>query len=311
MPALVTLKGLKVEAIVKIADIAELVLLAALWGGSFLLMRIAAPVLGPVWLIEFRVLLAGLILLPIVARRNLIGVMRENWMPLLVVSCLNSAAPFVLYAFASLSLPAGFTSILNATAPLFGTIVAAVWLQEKFAPPRLLGFGMGFAGVTILIGWQPVSATPAFALSVLAGLCAALMYALAAPFIKQALGGVSPLVVTTGSQLCAALLLLPALPFTVPHLTPSVDVVIATLVLALFSTALAYILYFRLIRNIGSTNALTVTYLIPVFAMIWGAIVLQEAVTLAMVLGCGLVLLGTAIANDVVGTILLRRGSLG
>jgi drug/metabolite transporter (DMT)-like permease len=104
---------------VRISDIAELLLLAALWGGSFLFMRIAAPVLGPVWLIEFRVLLAGLVLLPILARLSLLQEIRRNLIPLLVVGCINSAIPFVLLAFASVSLPAGFTSILNATAPLF------------------------------------------------------------------------------------------------------------------------------------------------------------------------------------------------
>ena len=126
------------------------------------------------------------------------------------------------------------------------------------------------------------------------------MYAIAAPYAKQKLAGVPSLVVTTGSQLSAAFLLLPALPFTVPQQTPSITVVMTVIALALLSTAFAYILYFRLIQNLGSTKALTVAYLIPLFAMLWGAIVLKEAVTVSMVLGCGLVLLGTAIANDLV-----------
>ncbi|XQQ05222.1 MAG: DMT family transporter [Leptolyngbya sp. IPPAS B-1204] len=282
----------------KISDIAELLLLAALWGGSFLFMRIAAPVLGPVWLIEFRVLLAGLVLLPLLLRLNYLHQLRQNLVPLSVVGSINSAVPFLLLAFASVSLPAGFTSILNATAPLFGTIVAAVWLKERLTPTRMVGFGLGFAGVVILIGVPPIAATSAFLVAVLAGLLAALMYAIAAPYIKQSLADVPSLVVTTGSQLGAAVLLLPALPFTIPQQIPSFTVVMAVIALALLSTAFAYILYFRLIQNVGSTKALTVTYLIPLFAMLWGAITLQEAVSLSMLIGCGFVLLGTAIAND-------------
>ncbi|MEL7510347.1 MAG: DMT family transporter [Cyanobacteria bacterium J06554_1] len=283
----------------KVSDIAELLLLAALWGGSFLFMRIAAPVLGPVWLIEFRVLLAGLVLLPVLARLGLLGELRRHLAPLFVVGCLNSATPFLLLAFASVSLPAGFTSILNGTAPLFGTVVASIWLHEKLTPARIAGLVLGFVGVVIVVGWKTIDTTPGSLIAIVAALLAALMYAIAAPYIKQTLADVPSLVATTGSQLGAALIIIPALPFTVPQQTPSARVVISVLALAVLSTVFAYILFFRLIQNIGSTKALTVTYLIPIFAMLWGAMVLQETVTSSMILGCGLVLLGTAIANDV------------
>lgn len=282
----------------KTIDIAELLLLAALWGGSFLFMRIASPVLGPVWLIEFRVLLAGLTLLPFLMRLDLLSELRRFWVPLAIVGCINSAAPFVLLAFASLFLPAGFTAILNATAPLFGTIVALIWLKEKLTARQMLGFVLGFAGVVVLVGWRSFAVTPSFFIAVGAGLLAALLYAIAAPYAKQQLSGVPSLVVTTGSQLSAAIVLLPMLPFTIPNQTPSIAILLSVLALALFSTALAYLLYFRLIHRIGSTKALTVTYLIPLFAMLWGAIVLKEAVTPSTLLGCGLILTGTAIAND-------------
>jgi drug/metabolite transporter (DMT)-like permease len=280
-------------------DIAELLLLAALWGGSFLFMRIAAPVLGPIWLIELRVLLAGLALLPILVRLNLWHKIRRNWISLFSVGCINSAIPFALLAFSSISLPAGFTSILNATAPLFGTIVASVWLKERLTITRMIGFILGFVGVIILVGWKTITATPGFVMAVLTGLLAACMYAIAAPYIRQKLAGVPSLVVTTGSQLGAAFLLIPALPFTIPQQAPTTIIVVSVLGLALVSTAFAYILYFRLIQNIGSTKALTVTYLIPLFAMLWGAVFLKEAVTTSMILGCSLILLGTAIANGV------------
>jgi drug/metabolite transporter (DMT)-like permease len=256
------------------------------------------PVLGPVWLIEFRVLLAGLALLPILVRFNLWHEVRRHWISLFIVGCINSAIPFSLLAFASVSLPAGFTSILNATAPLFGTVVAFVWLRERLTMTRMIGFVLGFIGVISLIGWKAVSATPAFVMAASAGLLAALTYAIAAPYIKQQLAGVPSLAVTVGSQLGAAVLLLPALPFTIPQQPITEGIVVAGLGLALLSTAFAYILYFRLIQNnIGVTKALTVTYLIPLFAMLWGALFLNEAITVSMILGCGLILLGTAIAN--------------
>jgi drug/metabolite transporter (DMT)-like permease len=286
------------DVVMRILDIAELLLLAALWGGSFLFMRIAAPVLGPVWLIEMRVLLAGLVLLPFLLHLGLWSEVRRKAMPLFVIGCINSAIPFLLLAFASVSLPSGFTSILNATAPLFGTGIALVWLKEKLTSSRSIGFGLGFAGVLILVGWKAVVATPTFFIAVVAGLAAALMYAIAAPYAKKQLAGVPPLVIATASQLSAAIVLLPAIPFALPNATPTPIVLSSVLMLALFSTALAYILYFRLIKNVGSTKALTVTYLIPLFAILWGTIVLSEPVTSSMVLGCGLILLGTAIAND-------------
>ena len=280
----------------RISDLLELLLLAAVWGASFLFMRIAAPVLGPVLLIELRVLLAGLVLLMLSVRLNQIAEIRRYLIPLFVVGCINSAIPFLLFAFASLSLPAGFTAILNAMAPLFGTAIASVWLGEKLTFSRFFGLVLGFTGVTVLVGWTNIPITQSFVWAVLAGLFASLMYAIAAPYTKQKLSKVSPIVIATGSQLSAAAVLLPITPFFLPTELPSVLVISVVLALAFLSTAFAHILYFRLISNLGAGKALTVAYLIPLFAMVWGAIVLGEAITLSMILGCGLILTGTAIA---------------
>ena len=139
---------------------------------------------------------------------------------------------------------------------------------------------------------------PTVVVSMAAGLGAAFFYAIAAPYAKRQLSGVSPLIIATISQLSAAVALMPLLPFTIPIALPSPTIVLAVLVLAIFSTSVAYLLYFRLIQNIGSTKALTVTYLVPVFAMVWGVLALQEPITTAMIIGCSLILLGTAISND-------------
>ncbi|MGF1460334.1 MAG: DMT family transporter [Leptolyngbyaceae cyanobacterium] len=281
-------------------QIAEILLLAALWGGSFLFMRIAAPELGPIWLIEFRVLIAGLTLLPLLIHQGHLSHTRRHWRSLGVVGLLNSALPFSLLAFTSLSLPAGTTAILNSTVPFFGVAVAYIWLQEQLTRSRLLGLLLGFTGVVVLVGLRDTALTPNILGAIATGLCAALMYAIAAPFIRLNLTGVPPIVIATGSQLSAAILLLPLLPFTQPSQVPSTQALFSILGLALLSTSLAYILYFRLIHAVGSTQALTVTYLIPLFAILWGTLILGEAITPSMVAGGTLILLGTAIANQVI-----------
>lgn len=275
----------------RFSNIIELLLIAALWSGSFLLMRIAAPVLGPVWLAEMRVLLAGLALLPFLIRSKLWGEARQKLIPLFVVGCINSALPLLLFAFASIFLPVGFTSILDATSPLFSTVVAAVWLKEKLTLNRMGGLILGFAGVTILVGMRTFKTTPSTLLAIAAGLLAAFSYATAAPYSQRQLSGVPPLVITTVSLLSATIFLLPVLPFTVPKTIPTPTVMLAVL-------ALAYALYYRLIKKVGSTKALTVAYLIPVFGVIWGGLILHEPVTSSIIFGCSLILLGTAISNN-------------
>lgn len=280
----------------KIFDLLELLLLAAVWGASFLFVRIAAPVLGPVLLIESRVLLAGLTLLLVAIRFNLISEIRKNLIPLLIIGCINTAIPFLLFAFAALYLPAGFSSLLNATTPLFGTLIVGLWLREQLTLSQFMGLIVGFAGVTILVGWTELPETDSFIPAVVAGLIASFLYAVGATYAKGKLSGVNPIVVATGSLSSATIILLPITPWFLPDAFPSMTVILMTIALGLFSTALAYVMYFRLLANIGVNKSLTVTYLIPLFAMFWGALILGEPITPSMILGCGLILSGTAIA---------------
>lgn len=276
----------------------QLLVLAAIWGSSFLFTRIAVPEWGPILLIEIRVLIASLVLLPLLLKLDLWHQVRTYWRPLLILGCLNSAIPFSLLAFASITLSAGYTAILNATTPLFGMVIAVVWLHESLSISRSMGFMIGFAGVLILVGWQPIPITWTVGIAIAAGLLAALLYAIAAPYIKQQLKGVSALVITTGSQLSAALVLMPLIPFSLPRKTPSTVAILSVMALAILSSVVAQMLYFQLIKAIGPSKTLTVAYLVPIFAMFWGALGLKEAITLSMLCGCGLILLGTAIAND-------------
>jgi drug/metabolite transporter (DMT)-like permease len=278
--------------------ITTLIFLAMLWGGSFLFMRIAAPVLGAIWLIEFRVLIAGLVLLPVIIYRGQIGEMLKNYRKLFIAGGLNAALPFSLLAYAAIELSAGLTSILNATVPIFSALFAYLVIKEQLSWGRILGIVLGFFGVIVLMAWRQQGDLPAASLlSVGAGLLAAISYVLAANYTKQRLTEVSPLVFVTGSQLSAAILLLPLLPFFVPEQRPEMNVVLSVIALAVFSTSLAFALYFSLIKQIGPTQTLTVTYLIPVFAILWGSWFLDEKITFTMLTGCTMIIIGTALAN--------------
>jgi drug/metabolite transporter (DMT)-like permease len=284
------------------AALFTLLTLAALWGASFLFMRVAAPEFGPIPLIALRVTLAALALLPLLLTRPRTpasATMRVPVAPMFLLGITNSALPFTLFAYATLSLSAGLTAILNATAPFFTAIIAALWLRDPLIRPRALGLIIGFAGV-ILVVWGRVSFKPGAAstgLAVLAGLTAALCYGFAANYTKRRFTGIDPLRLATYSQATAAIALLPLALFFRPATLPSTKSWAMLAALAVLSTALAYVLYFRLIAALGPARAVTVTFLIPVFAMIWGMIFLQERITLQMIAGTALILSGIAITT--------------
>ena len=281
----------------KAADIGELLLLAAVWGASFLFMRLGAAEFGPVALSALRVGGAALCLLPLLQWRGQMAELRRHWRPILVVGVLNSALPFLCYGYAALSVTAGLMSIFNAATPLFGAVVAWLWLNDRLSASRIAGLVLGFAGVAWL-AWDKASFKPGGSgWAVLACIAAALMYGVAASFTKRRLTGVAPLAVAAGSQLGATLvLLLPAL-WWWPRATPSATAWAATLLLAVLCTALAYVLFFRLIAHIGPARAISVTFLIPAFAVLWGALFLAEEPGVSMLLGCGAILLGTGLST--------------
>ncbi|MBH9575559.1 DMT family transporter [Inhella proteolytica] len=280
----------------RLKDLAELLLLAAIWGASFLFMRLAGPEFGALSLAFVRVAGAALFLLPLLAWRQGLGVWRGHARALLAVGFLNSALPFALYAFAALHLPAGLSSILNATTPMWGALVAWVWLAQAPGAWRSLGLLIGFAGVVWLAAERTGLNLDASLGAVLACLLATLNYALGAVATKRWLPGVPPLAVAAGSQLAAALWLLPFGLWAWPAQGPSLAAWGHLAALALLCTGVAYILYFRLMARVGPTQAITVTFLIPVFAVLWGALFLAEALTLGMLGGGLLVLAGTALA---------------
>lgn len=278
-------------------DLTALLTLSALWGGSFLFIRVAAPALGPVVLIELRVLLAGLALLVYALIQRQVPVWCPHWRAFLVIGALNSALPFTLIAAAELHLPASLAATLNATTPLFGALVASVWLAERLSASRLLGLGLGFSGVAALVGLGPLPLTPLVGWSVGASLLAALSYGVAAVYTRLAAKGVSPLALALYSQLSAALLLLPAVPFAWPRVWPGAPVVFSVLALALLCTALAYLLYFGLIARVGAVRATTVTYLAPAFGIVWGDLFLHERLGAGSLFGFALILASVALVS--------------
>ena len=288
----------------KAFDIGELVFLAALWGASFLFMRLGAHEFGPIALAAVRVGLASAMLIPLLAQRGQLAELRTHWKGLLLVGALNSAIPFALFSFAALSITAGLSSIVNATTPLWTAIVAFVWLRQGLNRLRVLGLVIGFAGVAFL-AWDKASFKPGADHSgfwaVLACAGATFCYGVAANATKRYLAGVSPLAVATGSQFSAALLLALPAAWLWPAAMPGGVAWGAAFALAALCTALAYILYFRLMSRVGPTNAVSVPFLLPLFALLWGALFLGEGISPQMVASGAIVLVGIALALGLVG----------
>jgi drug/metabolite transporter (DMT)-like permease len=277
----------------------EFVLLAAIWGGSFLLMKLGAAEFGPFAMAFLRVLLASLFLLPLLMWRGQVAALRQHLKPILLVGALNSGVPFVLFGFSVLHISTGLSSILNATTPLWGAVVAWVWLRDKPTPLRILGLVIGFAGVAAL-AWDKATfkagaASPGMA--VLACLAATLCYGVAASFTKKYLTGVPPLASATGSQIGAGMLLLLPAATHMPQHAPTAAAWIAIILLAFFCTAVAYVLYFRIIERAGPARAVAVTFLIPVFGVAYGGLFLNEVITTTMVIFGAVIVLGTALST--------------
>lgn len=203
---------------------------------------------------------------------------------------INSGAPFLLWAFAALHITAGELAVLNATAPMWGALMAAAFLQEPLTARRILGLALGIAGVAFIA--RP-TAEAATLLAAAAGLAAAACYGFTGVYLRRWARGAPPKGMAVGSQLGAGLLVLPLTALSPPAAAPGLLVLASVLALGLLCSAVAYVLYFRLIDDVGATGALTVTYLIPLFAMLWGALFLSEPVTLPMAGGAALVIAGT------------------
>jgi len=290
----------------KRSDLATLLLLGALWGASFLFMRMGASQFGGVALAGMRAIVAAACSLPLLASRRRRAELRTHWRAVTIVGIANSALPFVLFSYAAQSLPAGLSAIFDAIAPLLVAASGWLWLGEKLDWPRSGGLLVGLAGVTWLIGgtlgFGHGGTTTGWAMAACVG--ANLCYTFGAHYSHRRLQVVSPLVVATGSQLAAAILLLPFTLWLWPARMPAATAWFALFGLAAACTSLAYVLFYQLLARAGSNRAMAVLYLIPVFGVLWGALFLGERVTVAMAGGCAVILLGVALATG-----MLRPGA--
>ncbi|WP_082568464.1 DMT family transporter [Rhizobacter sp. Root1221] len=265
-------------------------------------MRAGASEFGPIALAAVRVTGALVLLLPLMLLRREGAVALRHWRALLVVGLANSAIPFLCFSFAALSMPAALLSVFNASTPLMGAMIAWLWLKDRMTAARAVGLGVGFAGVLWLV-WSRSGPALAAGLDwhavspMLACLGATLGYGFAASFTKRYLADVPPVASAAGSQVAAALVLLgPAIVWW-PAVPPSPHAWGAGLLLAVLCTGVAYVMFFRLIGQIGPARAISVTFMIPLFAALWGFLFLKEPVSLDMVLGCATILLGTALTT--------------
>jgi drug/metabolite transporter (DMT)-like permease len=281
------------------ANFLRLVLLAAIWGSSFLFMRISAPVLGPAVLIEYRVGFAAVFLAVVgwILKKRLD--LRANWKHYLMLGMFNSGLPFLLFAFAARTLTASVLSVLNATAPMWGALIGAAWSRQKISGRTALGLLLGTGGVALLVGFDHASSRPGAALAVTAALAGALSYSIASAYARTA-RSVEPFANAHGSMWAAALLVLPALPFFPAPAEPTIGTMGAALALGVLCSGIAYILYFKLIDDVGPTSALTVTFLNPLFGILWGVIFLNETVGWYTAAGAAIVIAGTALVTGFV-----------
>lgn len=287
----------------KLSDIGLMLTCAALWGASFMFVRISATEFGAIALAGARVAGAALILLPMVVMCGAWRDLFKHWRAIALSGIISAAIPLVLFAFAAQTITAGLMSILNAVTPLFATLVAWVWLGQGLTRIRSVGSVLGFGGVLWLawgqVGFKTGSDGAMAGWAMIAAVTGSALYGFSANYTRERLSGVAPIAVAAGGQFIAALILaIPAAVFW-PAVSPSARAWAALATLAILCTALAYVLYFKLIASVGATRATTVSYLIPGFGVTWGALFLGEAFDADMALGCAVILCGTALATGI------------
>lgn len=285
----------------RIADVLILLSLAAIWGASFLFMRVSAPDFGPVPLVAFRMTVAGLALAPVFLRKEARTLFKNHWWQLLVSGVVGSSISFILLSWASLTLSAGFTSLMNSSVPIFSAIIASVWLHERLRAAQFIGLALGILGVLILVWGKLEFHENGRGWPIIACVVSCLCYGFGASWMKSKLQGVRPLVASSGSLLGAGLVLIPFALTRLPKESPPLLSWLSAVALALICTALAFVLFFKLIQRSGATVATSVTFLIPFFGIFWGWLVLDEIVTGQMIAGLLVTLLGTGLITGMIG----------
>lgn len=277
------------------ANLFRLILLAAIWGGSYALLRVLAPVYGGIGTMWLRISIAALVLLTYTTlTRKELGLARW-WKQYLVIGMTNSAIPFSLIGFGMKTLPAGYGALINSLAPFFGVLFAVLMLSEKLTLTRFVGLVLGFAGVGLMLNLGPVAPTREVVIAALSCVLATMSYGFASVFTKKYAKDAPNFGLTTFSLTLPMLILTPLVAPSITWAVPSVGILAALLTLGVVCSGVAYFLYFRLIADIGPTKATSVTFLIPVFGVTWGAIFFDERLTLGAFAGATLIFVGVAL----------------
>lgn len=287
-------------------DLSALLLLGAIWGGSFMLMRVAAPEFGVFPLVELRTVLAAFILLPFMIKGGGVKYLISHWKMLCFLGAINTAIPFALFNYASLELKAGVLAILNATAPMFAAMIAFFWLKEKLSASASAGLLIGFFGVVIVSIEKAVGSNISL-LNVMAVLFSGFCYGWAACLMKKSFLGVTPLTVAAGSQFWASLLLAPFTLYYMPSEMPSSLAWLNAIILAVVCTGIAYLLYFYLIASAGPAKAVMVGYLIPLFGGVWGMLFLNELLSIWDLIGGLLILMGISLTSGMAQRLFVKK----
>lgn len=281
-----------------LADLGALVYLGAVWGAAFLFFRVASPEVGPVWTAEIRIALAGALIAAFIGPRRLLA-LRPHVRKLAVVGTFFSAIPFTLLAFATLTLPGSLASLLMATTPLFTAMIAMAWLGQRPTVRVIAGLAIGFGAVAVLLGGDASLLDPAALVAFGAGLLAALSYAVAGTYVRRSTQGIPPIDLAAGQLLAGAAVLLPVAILSGAPRMPALDGIVSLGLLALVSTAIAWPVYFRMSERTNATTASTPTFIVPMFGMLWGGLLLGEPIGPELLAGFSLTLVSLVLVLPV------------
>ena len=269
-------------------------ILGAVWGSAFMFIKIATPELGPIALVNIRLAVAGLIFIPFLLQQKYLKHFRSNFKNILVLSVINTALPFSLFAYASLESSSNMLSILNGTTAIMAVVISTIWLKIRLNFFQIMGVFIGLFGIVVLANPDNVYISMKATIFCLS---AAFCYALSANYIQKFAYKTNTIVLIGWSLVIASVLLLPITFFNLPSQLPSNNVIFSILWLGVISTGVAFLGYVRLIEKVGAVKTATVAYFIPVFGVIWGYVFLGEPITLQILIGMILILIGIVFTN--------------
>jgi drug/metabolite transporter (DMT)-like permease len=274
----------------KTRHVIQLLILAAIWGSSFLFLKIVTPVIGVSMTMGSRIILAAIVMISFVAFLNKLPDYKIYWKRYIVLGVFNLVLPFTLVSYSIGFLNTSISSIINASTPLFTMIISSLWLKQRLSYTKMGGLFLGISGLIVLVGWIPLHFTPGVITALFFSFLAAVSYGLGNVYTRVHLSNAEPIKTATGQLTAAGVMAIPFLGMSGSEPQLDTNIILALSMLAVVCTALAYTLYFNLISAIGSANTSVVSLLIPVFSILWGFLFLHETITATILIGLGMIL---------------------